>query len=67
MSKGQDDNILEGTGEVLKAIIEASPLAIIVIDLKGIVRLWNPSATAVFGWTSEEAVGRYLPTIPTGK
>lgn len=56
-----------GSAETLRAIIEASPLAMVALDRSGIVRLWNPGATALFGWSAEEALGNSLPIIPEGK
>jgi PAS domain S-box-containing protein len=45
----------------LEAIIHTSPLAIMVFDLDGSVRAWNPAAEAIFGWSAEEAIGRSCP------
>ena len=41
-------------------LMELASEAIIVRDLKGTVRFWNAGATALYGWTPEEAVGRDL-------
>ena len=51
----------------LRAIIEASPLAIVSLDERGLIRTWNRAATNLFGWTEEEMVGRPLPTIPSDR
>jgi PAS domain S-box-containing protein len=48
----------------LEAIIQASPMAIMLLDPDGTVRLWNPAAERMLGWTSEEVMGRVLPAIP---
>ncbi|HZF55230.1 MAG TPA: PAS domain S-box protein [Polyangiaceae bacterium] len=48
----------------LEAIIHTSPLAIMVFDLDGSVRAWNPAAEAIFGWSAEEAIGRFMPAMP---
>jgi two-component system cell cycle sensor histidine kinase/response regulator CckA len=48
----------------LEALIEASPLATVVLDLEGRVLLWNPAATYIFGWTAEEVLGERLPHVP---
>jgi len=49
---------------LLKAVLGASPFAVIVLDLKGHVTLWNSAAERIFGWTSEEVLGRPLPIVP---
>jgi PAS domain S-box-containing protein len=50
----------------VKAIIDASPVAIVAIDRESNVILWNATASSLFGWTAEEVVGRPLPQIPEG-
>ncbi len=47
-----------------EAIIEASPLAIIGTDMDMNVIGWNRAAEEMFGWQTEEVLGRPLPTIP---
>jgi len=48
----------------LEALIEASPLAIIALDARGWVRLWNPAAAGIFGWQASQAVGQPPPFLP---
>jgi PAS domain S-box-containing protein len=43
--------------QALEALIEAAPIAIIVLDRDGVTRRWNRAAEAMFGWTAEEVVG----------
>ncbi|MFL5348452.1 MAG: GAF domain-containing protein [Hyalangium sp.] len=50
--------------QTLSAIIQASPAAILLMDQDGTVRLWNSAAERIFGWTSEEALGRSLLAVP---
>jgi PAS domain S-box-containing protein len=47
----------------LSAIIAASPVAIFMLDMAGIVRLWNASAERIFGYSEEEALGRLPPYL----
>jgi len=47
----------------LEALIEASPLAIIALDARGCVRLWNPAATSIFGWQASQTVGQQPPFL----
>jgi PAS domain S-box-containing protein len=43
--------------------VEQSPIAIIVGDREGIVRLWNASAQTMFGWSAEEVLGKSMDMI----
>jgi PAS domain S-box-containing protein len=47
-----------------RALIDASPTAIVDFDLDGRVRSWNGGATEIFGWTADEAIGRVSPIVP---
>ena len=42
----------------LRAILNASLDAVIQMDTSGRIVFWNPRAEDMFGWTSEEAIGR---------
>ena len=46
-----------------RQIVEGSPEAIILGDTKGIIRLWNAGAVAIFGFTTAEAVGQSMDLI----
>jgi len=43
------------------AIIASFPLAVYVIDVHGVVQLWNRACEELFGWTAPEVLGKYLP------
>ena len=58
------EEALRETTQTLQALIQASPLAILTMDLQGNVRTWNSAAERVFGWSEQEAVGRPNPIIP---
>jgi PAS domain S-box-containing protein len=49
---------------VLEAIIKASPLAIIAVDARERVILWNQSAEVLFGWLESEVLGQSNPILP---
>jgi PAS domain S-box-containing protein len=53
--------------QALRALIEATPLAVFTLDPAGTVTLWNPGAERLFGWKAEEAIGKPNPIIPPGK
>ncbi len=46
-----------------RQIVEGSPDAVIYGDSKGVIRLWNAGATAIFGFTAEEALGKSMDII----
>jgi PAS domain S-box-containing protein len=52
------------TDATLRAVIETTPLAIVTLDLAGVVKTWNPAAEQIFGWTAGETVGQTLPIVP---
>lgn len=58
---------LAESNQTLKAIVQACPLAIMGLRADGTVRLWNPAAERIFGWSSAEVLGQVLPAIPNGK
>src|SRR5215217_3409129 len=54
--------------ERLQALIDSSPLALVEFGLDTRIRLWNPAAERIFGWTREEMLGRGdLPMAPPSK
>ena len=65
-----DDVISEDEQEEqrLQALIDSSPLALVEFGLDTRIRLWNPAAERIFGWTREEMLGRGgLPLGPPSK
>jgi PAS domain S-box-containing protein len=59
MSK--NDGVTAGT--IYRDILECMSEALIFADPDGIIRIWNPGAEFIFGYTSAEAVGRSLDLI----
>ncbi|HEX8985283.1 MAG TPA: PAS domain S-box protein [Bryobacteraceae bacterium] len=55
---------LRQANEMLRAVIEASPLAIIAMDLSGVVTAWSRAAESIFGWREAEVIGVPLPIVP---
>lgn len=55
---------LRESNQALQALIQASPLAIIATDRNDHVKLWNPAATRIFGWSEEEVLGLPNPIVP---
>jgi len=52
---------LRKTVSTLNALVDASPAAIISLTVAGEVTLWNRAAEKMFGYRSEELLGRPLP------
>lgn len=51
------------TSDLCTAIVEYSSDALIFADRQGVIRLWNPSAQALFGFAAHEAIGQSLDLI----
>lgn len=49
--------------EVLRSITIAAQDAVIMIDSKGNVTHWNPAAEKMFGFASDEIIGRHLHSL----
>ncbi len=58
---------LDKANQTLSVLIQASPLAIFVLDTEGNVSLWNPAAREMFGWDESEVLHRPFPLVPKGK
>ncbi|HQR42341.1 MAG TPA: PAS domain S-box protein, partial [Gemmatales bacterium] len=46
------------------ALMENSSAAVIQLDTQGRIQLWNNSAEKLFGWRSEEVLGKPSPNVP---
>ncbi|WP_197444284.1 PAS domain S-box protein [Maioricimonas rarisocia] len=53
--------------QMLDALIRATPLAVAVIERDATVRLWNPAAESLFGWSADDVLGQPLPIVPPDK
>lgn len=62
-ARGPEDKDLRRTNQVLNSVITASPHAIIAVDAERNVRIWNPAAEKIFGWTAAEVVGGRVPFV----
>lgn len=61
------EEALRESNQTLQAVVQSSPLAIIIIDLSGKVLMWNPAAEQIFGWSEQEVLGEPLPIVPQDK
>ena len=53
--------VLRHTNNTLQALVTASPRAIVMLDRVGLVKIWNPAAEEMFGWTEAEVLDRPNP------
>ncbi len=51
------------SSHVYQQIIEQAPDAVLFSDRDGIIRMWNPGAERLFGFTAGEALGQSLDLI----
>ncbi len=56
---------IQNAAEYHRALIDASPVAIVDFDLEGRVRSWNSAAAEIFGYSADEVIGRVSPIVPT--
>ena len=59
----QAEATLHATSARLQTIIQAAPMAVIVLSPAGVVQLWNPAAEQLFGWQADEVLGRPTPIV----
>ena len=50
--------------EKFRALVEAAPIAVFSFDLDGRITSWNACAEKIFGFTTEQAIGKPNPIIP---
>lgn len=63
----QTETLLHDLSQLLSAVVQAVPIAIVVLDTDDRVTLWNPAAERMFGWTSIEVLGKPMPNIPRNR
>lgn len=49
--------------ENYKHFFDNAPDAVVLIDQYNRIQFWNPKAETIFGWTSEEVIGKVLSNI----
>jgi len=52
------------TNEYLEGFIDNSADAIVTSDLDGMITSWNKGAEKIFGFSREDALGKFYPSIP---
>ena len=54
---------LQDLGKRFRAVVQSATDAIVLVDARGEIRLWNAAAERMFGWSDAEALGRPFPTL----
>lgn len=54
---------LRHTNQTLQSLIAASPRAIFTLDLQELVKIWNPAAERMFGWSEADVIDHLNPII----
>ncbi len=54
----KQENELKEANDFFDQLITSSPNAIMVMDMKGVINLWNQFAEDVFGFESEQVIGK---------
>jgi PAS domain S-box-containing protein len=57
------DESLRKANEMVRAVVQASPIAITVLDDDDKVLLYSPATERMFGWKAEEVLGGPLPYV----
>ncbi|MCA1990246.1 MAG: PAS domain S-box protein [Desulfarculus sp.] len=63
-ARKQAEEALRANQKRLEAILEASADPVVVYDTDGLTTYVNPAFTRVFGWQSQEVLGRRIPYVP---
>jgi PAS domain S-box-containing protein len=61
VERQRTETALRHTNNTLQALVTASPRAIVMLDRAGLVKIWNPAAAEMFGWTDAEVIDRPNP------
>lgn len=58
------ERALKQTDDLLRTIVDESPIAIVTLNRAQRVVTWNPVAAQSYGWSADAVVDRPLPLIP---
>ncbi len=61
------ERALYASHAALKSLVDSLPVAILALDKDDLVRVWNPAAERVFGWSALEVLGKPYPLVPPHK
>ena len=61
------ERALYASHAALQSLVDSLPVALIALDKDNLVRVWNPAAERIFGWSSQEVIGKPYPHVPPHK
>jgi diguanylate cyclase (GGDEF)-like protein/PAS domain S-box-containing protein len=61
------EQTLAGSNRALRRLVNRAPIAGMVLDFHGVVRMWSLDAERLYGWGEEEVLNRPAPGIPLDK
>lgn len=61
------EQTLAGSNRSLRRLVNRAPIAGMVLDFNGIVRMWSLDAERLYGWNEQEVLNRPAPGIPPDK
>jgi two-component system cell cycle sensor histidine kinase/response regulator CckA len=64
VERKRSEESLRQSNQTLHALIQTTPLAMITLDQRCHVTMWNPAAEEMFGWKASEVLGEPLPIVP---
>jgi PAS domain S-box-containing protein len=57
------DEALRETTQTLQALVQAAPVGVVVLDLQGNIRIWNPAAERIFRVSAGNVVDQALEAL----
>lgn len=61
------EQTLAGSNRALRRLVNRAPIAGMVLDFNGVVRMWSLDAERLYGWSDQEVLNRPAPGIPSDK
>jgi PAS domain S-box-containing protein len=58
-----DISELQRQKQYFSSLLELSPVAVLAVDLDAKITSWNEAAEQLFGYTTEEAIGRHIDDV----
>lgn len=61
------EQTLAGSNRALRRLVNRAPIAGMVLDFNGVVRMWSLDAERLYGWGERDVLNRPAPGIPPDK